>query len=245
MPSNFIETSLNLEMLEIIFNAILVGVAVGLIGRSTHPNQRLLVEIVESLLAVAYKPLDFIMWYGPVGVFALMANVAAVVGVIAVGAFGKLVLAFYLSGLIVLFILQALIMVLVARPNPLRFWKKYFPAMITAFSTASSNAMLPVTTNSAIEAGVSKEVATVILPVAAAINMQGACAIITLFTLFAFQALGIPLRFGEVLTLVVLGFLGATAAAGVPGGVAIVAVATATLLGILVEAAGWSASTLP
>jgi len=192
VPSNFVEMFLNLKMLQIIFTAILVGIAVGLIGRSTPPIKDFSSKLFESLLAVVYKLLDFILWYGPIGVFALMANVAAVVGVIAVGAFAKLVLAFYLSGLIVLFIVQPLIMVLVARLNPLRFWKKYFPAMITAFSTASSNATLPVTINSAIEAGVSKEVATVILPVAATINMQGACATITLFTLFAFQAWGIP-----------------------------------------------------
>jgi Na+/H+-dicarboxylate symporter len=245
VPSNFVEMFLNLKMLQIIFTAILVGIAVGLIGRSTPPIKDFLSKLFESLLAVVYKLLDFILWYGPIGVFALMANVAAVVGVIAVGAFAKLVLAFYLSGLIVLFIVQPLVMVLVARLNPLRFWKKYFPAMITAFSTASSNATLPVTINSAIEAGVSKEVATVILPVAATINMQGACATITLFTLFAFQALGIPLGFGEVLTLVVLGFLGATAAAGVPGGAAIVAVATAAALGIPVEAAGWMVGVHP
>jgi Na+/H+-dicarboxylate symporter len=245
IPSNFIEMFLNLKMLQIIFTAILVGIAVGLIGRSTPPIKDFLSKLFESLLAVVYKLLDFILWYGPIGVFALMANVAAVVGVIAVGAFAKLILAFYLSGLIILFILQPLVMVLVARLNPLRFWKKYFPAMITAFSTASSNATLPVTINTAIEAGVSKEVATVILPVAATINMQGACATITLFTLFAFQALGIPLGFGEVLTLVVLGFLGATAAAGVPGGAAIVAVATAAALGIPVEAAGWMVGVHP
>jgi Na+/H+-dicarboxylate symporter len=245
IPSNFVEMFLNLKMLQIIFTAILVGIAVGLIGRSTPPIKDFLSKLFESLLAVVYKLLDFILWYGPIGVFALMANVAAVVGVIAVGAFAKLVLAFYLSGLIVLFIVQPLVMVLVARLNPLRFWKKYFPAMITAFSTASSNATLPVTINSAIEAGVSKEVTTVILPVGATINMQGACATITLFTLFAFQALGIPLGFGEVLTLVVLGFLGATAAAGVPGGAAIVAVATAAALGIPVEAAGWMVGVHP
>lgn len=239
VPSNFIEMFLNLKMLQIIFTAILVGIAVGLIGRSTPPIKDFLSKLFESLLAVVYKLLDFILWYGPIGVFALMANVAAVVGVIAVGAFAKLVLSFYLSGLIIFFILQPLVMVLVARINPLRFWKKFLPAMITAFSTASSNATLPVTINCAIEAGVSKEVATVILPVAATINMQGACATITLFTLFAFQALGIPLGFGEALTLVVLGFLGATAAAGVPGGAAIIAVGTAAALGIPVEAAGW------
>ena len=202
-------------------------------------------KLFESLLAVAYKLLDFIRWYGPIGVFALMASVAAEVGVIAVGAFAKLVSAFYLRGLIILFIIQPLVMVLVARLNPLRFWKKCFPAMITAFSTSSSNATLPVTINSAMEAGVSKEVATVILPVAATINMQGARATITLFTLFAFQALEIPLGFGEVLTMVVSGFLGVTAAAGVPGGVTIVAVATATALGIPVEAAGWMVGVRP
>lgn len=210
VPSNFVEMFLNLKMLQIIFTALLVDIAVGLIGRSTPPVKEFLSKLFEPLLAVVYKLLDFILRYGPTGVFALTANVAAVVGVIAVGAFAKLVLAFYLSGLIILFIVQPLIMVLVARLNPLRFWKKYSPAMITAFSTASSNATLPVTINTAIEAGVSKEVATVILPVAATINMQGASATITLFTLFAFQALGIPLGFGEVLTLVVLGFLGAT-----------------------------------
>jgi len=188
---------------------------------------------------VVYKLLDFILWYGPIGVFALMANVAAVVGVIAVGAFAKLVLAFYVSGFLVLLVFQPLIMLLVARVNPLKFWKKFYPAMITAFSTASSNATLPVTIDCALRAGISRDVATVLLPVAATINMQGACATITLFTLFAFQALGIPLGFAEALGLVVLGFLGATAAPGVPGGATIVAVATAAALGIPIEAAGW------
>ncbi|MEM0378176.1 MAG: dicarboxylate/amino acid:cation symporter [Thermosphaera sp.] len=245
IPSNFVDMFLNLRMLQIIFTAILIGIAVGMIGRTNPQVKEFLTRLFESLLSVVYKLLDFILWYGPIGVFALMANVAAIVGVIAVGAFAKLVLAFYVSGLIVLLVVQPLIMILVARLNPLRFWKKYYPAMITAFSTASSNATLPVTINSAIEAGVSREVATLILPVAATINMQGACATITLFTLFALQALGIPLGFGEVLTLVVLGLLGATAAAGVPGGAAIVGVATATALGIPVEAAGWMVGVHP
>ncbi|MEM4433638.1 MAG: dicarboxylate/amino acid:cation symporter [Thermosphaera sp.] len=245
IPSNFVDMFLNLRMLQIIFTAILIGIAVGMIGQTNPQVKEFLTRLFESLLSVVYKLLDFILWYGPIGVFALMANVAAIVGVIAVGAFAKLVLAFYVSGLIVLLVVQPLIMILVARLNPLRFWKKYYPAMITAFSTASSNATLPVTINSAIEAGVSREVATLILPVAATINMQGACATITLFTLFALQALGIPLGFGEVLTLVVLGLLGATAAAGVPGGAAIVAVATATALGIPVEAAGWMVGVHP
>lgn len=194
---------------------------------------------------MVYKLLDFILWYGPIGVFALMANVAAVVGVIAVGAFAKLVLAFYVSGFLVLLVFQPLIMLLVARVNPLKFWKKFYPAMITAFSTASSNATLPVTIDCALRAGISRDVATVLLPVAATINMQGACATITLFTLFAFQALGIPLGFAEALGLVVLGFLGATAAPGVPGGAAIVAVATAAALGIPIEAAGWMVGVHP
>ncbi|MEM1634723.1 MAG: cation:dicarboxylase symporter family transporter [Thermosphaera sp.] len=245
IPSNFVDMFLNLRMLQIIFTAILIGIAVGIIGRTDPLVKEFLTRLFESLLSVVYKLLDFILWYGPIGVFALMANVAAIVGVIAVGAFAKLVLAFYVSGLIVLLVVQPLIMILVARLNPLRFWKKYYPAMITAFSTASSNATLPVTINSATEAGVSREVATLILPVAATINMQGACATITLFTLFALQALGIPLGFGEVLTLVVLDLLGATAAAGVPGGAAIVAVATATALGIPVEAAGWMVGVHP
>lgn len=239
IPSNFVDMFLNLRMLQIIFTAILVGLAVGLIGRTTPQVRDFLTRLFEALLAVVYKLLDFILWYGPIGVFVLMANVAAVVGTIAVGAFAKLVLAFYISGFIVFLVLQPLVMVLVARVNPIRFWKKFSPAMITAFSTASSNATLPVTIKCALDAGVSKDVATIILPVAATINMQGACATITLFTLFATQALGISLTFGEALALVMLGFLGATAAAGVPGGAAIVAVGTATALGIPVEATGW------
>ncbi|MEM3926662.1 MAG: dicarboxylate/amino acid:cation symporter [Desulfurococcaceae archaeon] len=239
IPSNFIDMFLNLRMLQIIFTAILIGVAVGLIGRTTPQVRDFLTHLFEALLAVVYKLLDFILWYGPIGVFVLMANVAAIVGVIAVGAFAKLILAFYVSGFIVFLILQPLVMVLIARINPIRYWKKFYPAMITAFSTASSNATLPVTINCALNSGISRDVATIILPVAATINMQGACTTITLFTLFAFQALGISITFGETLALVVLGFLGATAAAGVPGGAAIVAVATASALGIPVEAAGW------
>ncbi|MGC8953575.1 MAG: dicarboxylate/amino acid:cation symporter, partial [Desulfurococcus sp.] len=196
-------------------------------------------------LACIYKLLDFVLWYGPIGVFVLMANVAAVVGVLAVSAFAKLILSFYISGLIILLVIQPLVLGLVASVNPLRFWKKFYPAMLTAFSTASSNATLPVTISCAINTGISRDVATVILPVAATINMQGACATIALFTLFAFQALGIPIGFGEVITSVVLGFLGATAAAGVPGGAAIIAIATATTLGIPVEAAGWMVGVHP
>ncbi|MEL9908166.1 MAG: dicarboxylate/amino acid:cation symporter [Desulfurococcus sp.] len=239
VPSNFVDMFLNMKMLQIILTAILIGIAVGMIGRTTPQVKDFMTRLFESLLAIIYKLLDFVLWYGPIGVFVLMANVAAVVGVLAVSAFAKLILSFYISGLIILLVLQPLILGLVARVNPLRFWKKFYPAMLTAFSTASSNATLPVTISCAINTGISRDVATVILPVAATINMQGACATITLFTLFAFQALGIPIGFGEVITLVVLGFLGATAAAGVPGGAAIIAIATATTLGIPVEAAGW------
>lgn len=101
IPSNFVDMFLNLRMLQIIFTAILVGIAVGMMGRSTPQVKDFLTRLFESLLAVIYKLLDFILWYGPIGVFALMANVTAVVGVIAVGAFAKLVLSFYVSGLII------------------------------------------------------------------------------------------------------------------------------------------------
>lgn len=124
VPSNFIDMFLNLRMLQIILAAILIGMAIGSIGRTTPQVKDFLVRLFEALLAVVYKLLDFILWYAPIGVFALMANVAAVVGVIAVSAFAKLVLAFYISGLIMLLLIQPLLLAVVARVNPVRFWTK-------------------------------------------------------------------------------------------------------------------------
>jgi len=136
---------------------------------------------------VVYKIIDLILWYAPIGVFALMANLVATVGTMGLTAVGAMIATQWISYAIILFVYHPIILAVVLRLNPLQFWRKMYPAMITAFTTCSSSATLPVTMRVTRELGVPADVANLILPIAATINMQAVAAEMPIYAVWCLK----------------------------------------------------------
>ena len=102
-------------------------------------------------------------------------------------AVGKMVLTQWTAYLLILLVVHPIILLLVLRVNPLTFWKKVYPAMLTAFSTQSSSATLPVTLRVTKTLGVPDDAANLVLPIAATINMQACAAEMPIYAVWAAQ----------------------------------------------------------
>jgi Na+/H+-dicarboxylate symporter len=214
IPSNPVETFANGEMLGIIFYAILVGVSLLIIGRPV----RRLVEGAELLNEVAMKLVDLVMSVAHIGVFCLIAKTFAQQGV------GLLIpmASYFLTVLgalaVHLFITILVLLYVFTRFNPVTFLKKMRNAQAFAFSTASSNATIPVTLRSVTERlGVNNSVASFTVPLGATINMDGTAIMQGVATVFIANVYGIELGIFGYLTVIGMAVLASIGTAGVPG----------------------------
>jgi len=214
IPSNPVETFANGDMLGIIFYAILVGVSLLILGRRV----RRLVEGAEMLNEVAMKLVDLVMAVAHIGVFCLIAKTFAEQGIgllmpMASYFFTVLgALAFHL------FITIVVLLYVFTRFNPITFLKKMRDAQAFAFSTASSNATIPVTLRSVHERlGVNNSVASFTVPLGATINMDGTAIMQGVATVFIANVYGIELGVGGYITVIGMAVLASIGTAGVPG----------------------------
>ncbi len=241
IPRNPIQPFLELNALQIIVMSILTGFGIALTGKVSPETRDFLVKFISAVLAVVYKIIDLILWYAPIGVFALMANLVATVGTMGLTAVGAMIATQWISYAIILFVYHPIILAVVLRLNPLQFWRKMYPAMITAFTTCSSSATLPVTMRVTRELGVPADVANLILPIAATINMQAVAAEMPIYAVWVSQMYGVSLGGLETLLALLMGVLGSAACAGIPGGGIMIAAMTMSILGLPMEPVGWIA----
>ncbi|MBN1883896.1 MAG: dicarboxylate/amino acid:cation symporter [Candidatus Krumholzibacteriota bacterium] len=215
VPGNPVESLAEANMLQIIFFALLLGVAVTLVpDRRGQP----LVGFFDALSEAMIQMVHLVMKLAPLGVFALIAVV--------VGQFGSAVLVSLLkyslvvvAGLFlhVVFVYSTAVRVF-GRISPAVFFRSIRPAQLIAFSTSSSNATLPVSMECAEEnLGVSEEVASFVLPLGATINMDGTALYQGVAAVFIAQVYGLSLGIGDLLTIVLMATLASIGAAGVPG----------------------------
>lgn len=241
IPKNPVQPFLEFNALQIIVMALLTGFAIALVGTFSPETKEFLEKLLSAILAVIYKIVDFILWYAPIGVFALMANLVATVGAMGLTAVGAMILTQWVSYAIVLFIYHPIILTGVLRLNPIQYWRKIYPAMLTAFTTCSSSATLPVTMRVTRELGVPVDAANLILPIAATINMQAVAAEMPIYAVWVSQMYGVPLGGAGTFIALLMGVLGSAACAGVPGGGIVVAAMTMSTLGLPMEPVGWIA----
>ena len=212
-PSNPIEALATGNILEIIVFAIFLGVAINSIG----PRARPVSEFMESLAEIMYRLTSIIMEFSPIGVFAIMASVTGEFGL---GVLTKLFwfLMIYVAACSIHF---GVVFVGLIRSHGLKigpFIKGMGDAMVMAFSTCSSSATLPVALH-CLQAnlGVSKNIASFVMPLGISINMNGAAIFQGMAAIFAAQAFGIDLSWPQLLTIVITAVMSAIGAAGVPG----------------------------
>jgi Na+/H+-dicarboxylate symporter len=213
VPNNPVAAMADAKMLPIIFFAILLGLALTMSGEKGKRISSWFQDFNEVIM----KLVTIVMQVAPYGVFALIANMAATSSAGDFMAVGKyIILVFAVLFLQALVVYPSLI-VLLSRLNPRLFLYKMRAAMMFAFSTASSNATIPVTLDSVENrVGVSNKIASFTVPLGATINMDGTAIMQGIATGFIAQFYGIDLSITQYLMVVLMVIMASIGTAGIP-----------------------------
>jgi Na+/H+-dicarboxylate symporter len=214
IPQNPIAALAEGQILQIIAFALFTGICISLAGIRAKP----VVKFFDAFSEVMFTMTGLIMDFAPYGVFALIAAVAGQYGLEVLLPLAKVIVLVYIGCIIHAFMVYGTMVRVWARLNPIRFFKGIFDAMVVAFTTTSSSATLPVTMRCAQEnLGVSKDVASFVLPLGATVNMDGTALYQGVCALFVAQVYGITLSPGQYLTIILTATLASIGTAGVPG----------------------------
>lgn len=223
VPQNFfLATTDNAAMLQVVFFALLAGIALLQIPRSKAEP---VMAFFDGFNEVITQIVNYIMVIAPYGVFALMASLiveiagdnpdSAVTLLLALLKYSLIVLAGLFTVMLVVFPLLLKFMTKVPVGH---FFRAIRPAQLLAFSTSSSNATLPVTMKlTQEELGISENISSFVLPLGATVNMNGTSLYQSVAAVFIAQALGMELTFGQQVMIVLTSTLAAIGSAGVPG----------------------------
>lgn len=213
-PTNPIAAMAEANMLQLIVFSILMGIALARVGETGKP----VLNLFEGLNEVVMKMVMILMQLAPIGVFALLTKIFATEG------FGAIVdLWWYFITVVMALIIHAVLVYPMALKvftglNPLRFFRNVRPAVMFAFSTASSSATLPITMEIAKERlGINRAVASFTLPLGATINMDGTAIMQGVATVFISQVYGIDIGLQGYLMVILTATLASVGTAGVPG----------------------------
>lgn len=232
IPTNPVSSMAAGDMLQIIAFAIFVGIALAILGDKTSGIHRLFNQANEVLMYLV----NVIMKAAPYGAFALIASAIGGAGLDAIGSMGA-----YMGTVILGLFIHAAVTYTIAiwflgRGNPITFYKGFFPAMSVAFSTASSNATLPISMKAAQEnLGVSKSISSFVQPLGATVNMDGTAIMQATAAVFISQVYAIPLDFTDIILIIITATLASIGTAGVPGVGLIMLAMVLTQVGLPVE----------
>lgn len=218
VPPNIIAAAANGQMLGLIFFSLLFGF---FISRITEAYAEAQYNFWQGMYEVMLQITLLIMKFAPIGVFGLVAAVVADTGASNFGTLMETLGYFFASVILALslhaFVVMPLILRFVARVNPLRHYKAMAPAMLTAFSTASSSATLPLTIECVEKnAGVSNRISSFVLPLGSTVNMDGTALYECVAAMFIAQAYGLDLSLVQQFVIVLLALLTSIGVAGVP-----------------------------
>lgn len=212
-PDNLLKPMVDTNMLPVIVIAIFFGAGVLAAGE----KGKMIADIVESMDEVVMKVLMMIIKLTPIGVFCLMADVVAVNGAKVVGSLALVVGVAYIGYILHLVIVYSLSVKFLAGMSPVKFFKGMAAAMLTAFTTTSSNATLPVNIECCNDMGAEPEISSFVLPLGATINMDGTAIYQAVATVFIACCYGIDLTIGQMAMVVVTATLASIGTAGVSG----------------------------
>lgn len=235
IPRNPIQAMAEGNMLQIIVFALLTGVGLSLLGE----KGKYLINLFENFNELIMKLVSIVMLFAPIGVFGLIAKTFATVGYAGLLPLAKYILVVYLGLAIHAFFVYGSLFKIFTGLSIKTFYRKFFPAMSVAFSTASSGATLPVSLDIAEnQLGISKDIAAFTIPLGATINMDGTAIMQGVATLFIAQVYGIELTLGMMITVVLTATLASIGTAGVPGAGAIMLTLVLQSIGLPLEGIG-------
>jgi DAACS family dicarboxylate/amino acid:cation (Na+ or H+) symporter len=219
IPKNpIVEANRALEggLLPLMFFALVFGLA---LAAARQDKVVTLKSFLEGVFEVSLKIIDFAMKFAPIGVAALVFGAVAVLGWDAIKALGLYVAAVLVGLAIHQFVVYSAVLKLIAKRNPLEFFRQIRGVMVTAFATSSSNATLPAALKSAQEdLKLPRDVSSFVLTVGATANQNGTALFEGITVLFLAQFFGIDLTFAQQAAIMGLAIVAGIGTAGVPGG---------------------------
>lgn len=212
-PSNFISPISEANMLQVIVMALLIGFAIILLGEQAAAT----IEGIERWNSIFMKVMEMILQLSPIGVFCLLCPVIAANGPKVIGSLAMVLLTAYIGYLVHAVCVYSMTVKFMGGVNPLTFFKGMMPAIMFAFSSASSVGTLPLNLECTEELGASREVASFVLPLGATINMDGTAIYQGVCAVFIASCYGINLSLSQMVTIVLTATLASVGTAGVPG----------------------------
>jgi Na+/H+-dicarboxylate symporter len=211
VPASIVDAMAKNEILQIVVFSIFVGTAVAAIDDRAPA----VLAMVEQITAIMLKVTGYVMKCAPVAIFAALASTVATQGLSVLGDYAKFVGGFYLSlGVLWLVLLGACALFIGARA--LNLFKLIQAPALLAFSTASSEAAYPRTLEMLQKFGVSRRIASFVLPLGYSFNLDGSMMYCTFATLFIAQAYGVELSWAQQITMLLLLMVTSKGIAGVP-----------------------------
>tara|TARA_R110002096_G_scaffold416576_2_gene619423 strand:+ start:263609 stop:264814 length:1206 start_codon:yes stop_codon:yes gene_type:complete len=234
---NIVASAANLEVLPIIVFSILFGAALTVVGK----RGRAVCDFFESLNAVMMVIVGWIMYFSPFGVFALVATPIAEAGggaavldtFAAVGAY----LTTVLSGLVIHSIILFAVLLFVAGRGS-KYLRDVLPALLTALSTSSSSATVPLSMECATEHGLSKNPVRLVIPLGSTVNMNGTAVYQGVATIFLAQVYGVDMAFSDYVLVALTAAMASIGSAGIPQGGHIMTLMLFSIVGIPAEGFG-------
>ncbi|HGG63313.1 MAG TPA: dicarboxylate/amino acid:cation symporter [Rhodobacteraceae bacterium] len=235
IPKNPVAAMANGDMLPIIFFSIMVGVSMLMVGHKAKP----FIEGAEIANEIMMKMVNIIMALAPYAVFALIAKAVANLGLDLLASLAGYVLVLVGALMFHLFVTLMITLKVFSGLSPVMFLKKIRNVQVFAFSTASSNATIPVTMRTVTQRfGVNNSVASFTVPFGATINMDGTAIMQGVATVFIANVYGVDLGMGGYLTVILMSVLASIGTAGVPGVGLIMLSMVFTQVGLPVEGIG-------
>ena len=235
IPDNPFKALANGEMLQVIVFALVVGVILAQLGERAEVVANFISQFNDIMMEMTMM----VMSLAPIGVFSLIARTFANIGFSAFIPLAKYMIAVLIALAIQCFGVYQILLKVFTGLNPVRFIKKFFPVMAFAFSTATSNATIPLSIDTLHKKmGVSKKISSFTIPLGATINMDGTSIMQGVAVMFAAQAFGIHLTPMDYVTVIGTATLASIGTAGIPS----VGLVTLTMVfnsvGLPVEAIG-------
>ena len=235
IPDNPLKSLASGEMLQIIVFALIVGIILAKLGEKTETVGNFFSQFNDIMMEMTMM----VMSLAPIGVFCLISRTFAGIGFSAFLPLAKYMIGVLLALCVQCFVVYLGLLKIFSGLNPFKFIKNFFPVMAFAFSTATSNATIPMSIDTlAKKMGVSKRISSFTIPLGATINMDGTAIMQGVAVVFAAQAFGIVLTPADYVTVIGTATLASIGTAGVPS----VGLVTLTMVfnsvGLPVEAIG-------
>ena len=234
VPMNPMESFAKGSILQIIFFAIMFGFCLNWLGE----KGRGVTNFFDTVGNVMIRMTNVVMYYAPIGVFALIAVVVSQHGLAVLLPLGKLILASFIATVLLVIIIYVPLVKLIIKLPVMQYFKGIFEPWLIAFTTCSSAAAMAANLVASRRLGASKAIASFAVPLGNTINMNGTAVYMGVTTVCAAQIYGIPLTFSDQVIVVLTGVLAAIGTAGVPGAGLIMSTLVFTQIGIPLEVVG-------